>query len=141
MTPQERADKTAAIMWENDAASKGIGILMGAVGPGTATLSLQVKSRHLNGHAICHGGLIFTLADAAFAFACNSYNENTLAQNNSITYISPARINECLTATACEVSKLKRSGIYDVCVTADDGRVVAQFRGHSRQIKGQHFDE
>ncbi len=141
MTPQERAKKTAAIMWENDAASKGIGIDFESVAPGSAKLSLQVEKRHLNGHFICHGGTIFTLADTAFAFACNSYNENTLAQHNFITYLSPARENDRLTATACEVSKSGRSGIYDVVVAAEDGRVVAQFRGHSRQIKGRHFDE
>lgn len=141
MTPQERAEKSAAAMWETDSASKWLGARIDAVGPGTATLSFQVQDHHLNGHAICHGGYIFTLADSAFAFACNSYNQVTVAQENSITYLAPGQRGERLTAQAIEVAKTGRSGVYDVTVTGEDGRKVAVFRGLSRTIKGQNFKE
>jgi len=141
MTPQMRAEKSAAAMWADDAASKWLGMTLDNVGAGTAVMSFEVGPQHLNGHAICHGGYIYTLADSAFAFACNSYNNLVVAQQNSITYLSPAKLGERLTATAREVSLTGRSGIYDVSITAPDGRVVAEFRGGSRQIKGQHFEE
>lgn len=141
MTPQERAEKSAAAMWDADAASKWLGMRLDAIGPGTATLSFQVQAHHLNGHKICHGGYISTLADSAFAFACNSYNKVTVAQENSITYLSPGRPNERLVAKAVEIARQGRSGVYDVTVTGDDGRMVAVFRGLSRTIKGQNFEE
>jgi len=111
------------------------------VTPGGAVLSMSVRPDMLNGHGICHGGFIFTLADSAFAFACNSYNQTTVAQQNQITYLSPGQPEERLTATAREVSRSGRSGIYDVTVTGEDDRVVALFRGLSRSIKGQLFTE
>lgn len=141
MTPQERAERSAAVMWENDAASKWLGMRLDAVGPGTATMSFEVQTHHLNGHYICHGGYIFTLADSTFAFACNSYNQLTVAQENQITYLSPGKSGERLTATATETAKNGRSGVYDVTVTGPDGRKVAVFRGLSRQVLGQHFEE
>lgn len=95
----------------------------------------------LNGHGICHGGFIFTLADSAFAFACNSYNQLAVAQQNQITYLAPGREGERLQATALEVSRSGRSGVYDVFVTGGDGRSVAVFRGLSRTVKGRHFPE
>lgn len=141
MTPQERAEKSAAAMWAADAASQGIGARIDAIGPGTATLSFVVQDHHLNGHRICHGGYIFTLADSAFAFACNSYNQVTVAQENTITYLTPGQPGERLTASAVEVARTGRSGVYDVTVTGADGRKVALFRGLSRTIKGQNFEE
>ncbi|WP_372893214.1 hydroxyphenylacetyl-CoA thioesterase PaaI [Rhodosalinus sp.] len=141
MTPEERARLSADAMWANDRASKFLGISLDAVGPGTATMSFEVADHHLNGHDICHGGYIFTLADSAFAFACNSYNQTVVAQMNVVTFLSPGRKGDRLTASAREVSRSGRAGIYDVAVTAQDGREVAQFRGHSRQIAGQHFEE
>ncbi|MGB3316954.1 MAG: hydroxyphenylacetyl-CoA thioesterase PaaI [Albidovulum sp.] len=141
MTPQERAERSAAAMWAGDAASKHLGIVLDAVGPGRAVLSFTVRPEHLNGHGICHGGYIFTLADSAFAFACNSHNRLVVAQQNSITYLSPGREGERLRAEAVEVSLTGRSGIYDVTVTGGDGRKLALFRGLSRQIEGQHFEE
>lgn len=141
MTPQERAQRSAEVMWQQDAASKWLGMTLDAVGPGTATTSFEVQPHHLNGHGICHGGYIFTLADSAFAFACNSYNTLTVAQENSITYLTPGKPGERLTASARETARTGRSGVYDVTVTAADGRKVAVFRGLSRTIKGQHFQE
>ena len=141
MTPQERARKAADAMWAADAASKDLGAELLDVSPGTATVGLDVAERHLNGHRICHGGYIFTLADTAFAFACNTYNIRTVAQQNSITYLSAGQPGERLTATAREVALTGRSGIYDVTVAGGDGRTVALFRGLCRQIGGTHFDE
>ena len=141
MTPQERAEKSAKAMWSTDSASKWLGARIDAVGPGTATLSMQVAEHHLNGHRICHGGYIFPLADSAFAFACNSYNQVTVAQENSITFLAPGQPGERLTATAVESARTGRSGVYDVTVTGEDGRKVALFRGLSRTIKGQNFEE
>ena len=141
MTPQERAQNCADVMFARDAASSGLGMRIVDVAPGAATLTMPVRPDMLNGHGICHGGYIFTLADSAFAFACNTYNQNTVAQQNQITYLAPGREAELLTATACEVSKVGRSGVYDVTVTGEDGRTVALFRGLSRSIKGQHFPE
>jgi len=141
MTPQERAERSAAAMWAHDSASKWLGMTMDAVGPGTCTMSFEVEDHHLNGHYICHGGYIFTLADSAFAFACNSHNRFAVAQQNQITFLAPGRKGERLVAVAREVSLSGRSGVYDVEVTGADGRQVALFRGLSRIIKGQHFEE
>ena len=141
MTPQERPEKSAAAMWVNDRASKWLGMRLHAVGPGTATMSFEVQDHHLNGHDICHGGYIFTLADSTFAFACNSYNQVTVAQENQITFLSPGRGGERLTAHAEETARAGRSGVYDVTVTGEDGRKVAVFRGLSRSVKGQNFEE
>lgn len=141
MTPEDRAAKSAAVMWGNDAASKWLGLSLDAVGPGTATLSFTIEDHHLNGHFICHGGYIFTLADSAFAFACNSYNQLAVAQENQITYLSPGKGGERLTATAVETARSGRSGVYDVTVTGPEGRKIAVFRGLSRQVQGQHFEE
>ena len=141
MTPKERAEKAAAIMWENDRASPWIGIRLDTIDEGRSKMSLVVQDHHINGHDICHGGIIFTLADSAFAFACNSRNQNTVAQHNSITYISPGKLGDTLTADAKEVSLSGRSGIYDVTVTNQNNDVIAEFRGCSRAIRGQLFEE
>ncbi|PCJ76136.1 MAG: phenylacetic acid degradation protein PaaD [Rhodobacteraceae bacterium] len=141
MTPKERAKKSAAAMWANDSASIWLGMELIDVDEGGATLSLKVQKHHTNGHGICHGGITFALADSAFAFACNSRNQATVAQHNVISYTASAKINETLTATATEVSLSGRNGIYDVKVTDSTGKTVAEFRGFSRTIKGQHFQE
>ena len=141
MTPKTRAKKCADIMFVNDTASAELGMVIQAIAPGQAVLSMRVRADMLNGHGICHGGFIFTLADSAFAFACNSYNQLTVAQQNQITYVTPGKLGEMLSAAAAEVSKTGRSGIYDVIITGEDGRIVALFRGLSRSIKGQHFPE
>ncbi|MDN2566559.1 hydroxyphenylacetyl-CoA thioesterase PaaI [Aquibium sp. A9E412] len=141
LTPQAVAERSAEAMWARDAASKWLGATLDAVGPGTAALSMTVETHHTNGHDICHGGYIFTLADSAFAFACNSYNTVVVAQHNVITFIAPARRGDRLTAEAREVTRYGRSGIYDVRVRDQDGRLIAEFRGASRAIEGRHFDE
>lgn len=141
LSPKERATRSAAAMWEPDQASKWVGMSLDDVDEGTATLSLKVEPHHCNGHGICHGGITFTLADSAFAFACNSRNQNTVAQSNSITYVAPGQSGDTLTARAREVSMTGRSGIYDVTVTNQTGKVIAEFRGLSRMIKGQLFPE
>jgi acyl-CoA thioesterase len=141
MTPDDRARRAADAMWASDAASQTAGLRLDAIGPGTARMSMTVRDDHLNGHGICHGGVIFTLADSAFAFACNSHNRVAVAQHNTISYLSPGQPGETLTANAREVSLTGRNGITDVIVTGSDGRQVALFRGASRQIAGTHFKE
>ena len=141
MTPNLRAKKVAEIMWEKDYASQDIGIEMQEIGPGFSRLSLIVEKKHLNGHGICHGGIIFTLADTAFAFACNSYNQLAVSQNNCISYILPGKLNQNLIATAEEASRVGKTGIYLVRVSNPDGQMIAFFKGSSRTITGKHFDE
>lgn len=141
MTPKDRAERSAQAMWREDSASQWLGMSLEAVEEGTATMSLIVAQHHCNGHGICHGGIIFSLADSAFAFACNSRNQSTVAQHNSIAYIAPGRLGDRLTAIATELSLTGRSGIYDVRVTNQKHETIAEFRGLSRTIRGQLFDE
>ena len=139
MTPQELAEASAQAMWNDDSASQRLGMTLDHIAPGRATLSMTVTDAMSNGHGNCHGGYIFTLADSAFAFACNSYNQMVVAQHCSITYLTPGRIGDRLTATATETSRRGRSGIYDIRITNQDGDHVAEFRGHSRTVKGNHL--
>lgn len=141
ITDQERAEKSATAMWAKDQASPGIGLRLISAGPGTATLEMTVQERHLNGHKTCHGGIIFTLADSAFGFACNSYNQFAVSHVSNITNIAPSFEGDVLTARAVEVSRAGRNGIYDVTVRNQNSHVVAEFRGHCRTVKGQHFEE
>jgi len=141
ISPVERARRSAQAMWAKDQATQWLGAELQDIGPGWAELAMTVAPHHLNGHGICHGGFIFTLADSAFAFACNSYNRLVVAQQNTITYLSPGQPGERLLARANEASLTGRSGVYDVVVTGAQGRKVALFRGLSRQISGQHFEE
>ena len=141
MTPDARARKVVETMMEHDKASNWLGIEVAETGAGRSVLTLEVREHHLNGHYICHGGFIFTLADSAFAFACNSYNQNVVAQHCAITFIAPAFEGERLTATAEEVTRYGRSGIYDIKVVRADGAVIAEFRGQSRSVKGTHLPE
>lgn len=141
MTEQELAEACAKAMWNDDSASQRLGMSLDHIAPGEATLSMDITRDMSNGHGNCHGGYIFTLADSAFAFACNSRNQVTVAQQNSITYINPGRIGDRLTATAREVSLRGRSGIYDVRITNQQGQHVAEFRGHSRSVKGTHLPQ
>ena len=141
MTAEEIARRSADAMWARDDASKWLGARLDAVGPGTASLSMTVEKHHTNGHDICHGGFIFTLADSAFAFACNSYNQIAVAQHNTISFIAPGFRGDRLMAQAREISRSGRSGLYDVRVTNQDGRLIAEFRGASRVVKGVHFED
>ena len=141
MTPEDRARKCAEIMFADDAASNGLGMTIEDVGPGSAVMQMRVRSDMLNGHGICHGGFIFSLADSAFAFACNSYNQYVVAQQNQITFVAPGKAEEMLRATATETSRTGRSGVYDVTVTGEDGRTIAHMRGLTRSVKGHHFPE
>jgi len=141
LTPTERARRAAAAMWSDDRASAWLGMELVDVDEGTATLVLTVQEHHTNGHGICHGGITVALADSAFAFACNSRNQSTVAQHNLISYLAPAHLGDRLTATAHEVGLTGRNGIYDVRVTNQDGTVIAEFRGFSRAIRGHLFDE
>jgi acyl-CoA thioesterase len=135
VTPDELARASAEAMWSADTASRGLGMELIEVAPGRATLAMTVVEAMLNGHDIAHGGFIFTLADSAFAFACNSYGERTVAQHCTVTFIQPVAKGDRLVATAREVSRVGRSGIYDVSVSAN-GAVIAEFRGFSRTIGG-----
>ncbi len=139
MTPQEIAEGSAREMWNGDSASQRLGMALDHIAPGEATLSMSITESMSNGHGNCHGGYIFTLADSAFAFACNSYNDVVVGQHCSVTYLKPVRLGDRLTATAREVARQGRSGIYDVHITNQDGLHVAEFRGHSRTVKGTHL--
>jgi len=141
MDANERARRSAEAMWSNDSASKWFGFVLVDVSEGRSEFKLRVEQHHCNGHGICHGGVTFALADTAFAFACNSRNQSTVAQANLINFIAPAQVGDELTATASEVSLSGRSGIYDVSVTNQDNKIIGQFRGMSRAIRGQLFDE
>ena len=134
-SPDDVARACAEAMWEEDDASKGLGIKIVAIGPGLATLAMTVQPHMVNGQRIAHGGFIFALADSAFAFACNTHNERAVAAQGSITFIRPGKLGDRLVAAAREISRNGRSGIYDVQVTANDV-VIAEFRGHSRLIGG-----
>jgi acyl-CoA thioesterase len=136
MTPDELARATAAAMYENDACSRALGLEIMEVRAGYARLRMAVRDDFLNGHQICHGGLIFTLADSTFAFACNSYNLNTVASGCSIEFLRPVHGGDVLTAEAVEQTLNGRTGIYDIRVTNRAGDTVAMFRGKSAQIKG-----
>ncbi len=141
LTDQQRAEKSAQCMWERDDASRWLGLSLDSIGPGTARLSMTVEKHHMNGHRICHGGFMFTLADSAFAFACNSYNKLAVAQHNTVTFVAPGKLGDVLTAEAREVVRYGRSGIYDVRVVNQDEKLIAEFRGNSRVLEGTHFEE
>ncbi len=134
--PHELAQACARAMWAEDQASQGLGMEVERVCPGEAVLSMVIRPDMTNGHGICHGGFIFTLADSAFAFACNTYDQRTVAQHCAVTFLQPGRRGDKLTAHAIERSRTGRSGIYDVTVRNSRGEVVAEFRGHSRTIAG-----
>ena len=135
LSPDDLARLCAEAMWKDDDASQGLGMEILEVKAGQATLAMTVKPHMVNGHGIAHGGFIFLLADSTFAFACNSRNERAVAAQCDIAFIRPGKLGDVLVATAREVSRNGRSGIYDVRVTADDV-VIAEFRGHSRTIAG-----
>ena len=134
---QARADAAANAMWSRDAATHALGMELVEVAPGRATMRMRVRPDMVNGHHICHGGLIFTLADSAFAYACNSYNLSTVASACHIDFLAPGREGDLLEAVALERSASGRTGVYDVTVRTRTGRTVALFRGKSYRINGE----
>ncbi|MBL1434656.1 MAG: hydroxyphenylacetyl-CoA thioesterase PaaI [Rhodobacteraceae bacterium] len=141
MSAMERARRSRDAMWSGDEASRWFGMTCKMVAPGEAIVSMLLEAHHCNGHKTCHGGVSYALGDSAFAIACNSYNQIAVAQHNSMTYIAPAFEGDVLEAHAVERSRSGRSGIYDVRITNQNGNLIAEFRGGSRVIRGQHFEE
>ena len=131
MTPEALARACAERMWASDHATAGLNIALLDIRPGAARLAMTVERRMLNGHGTCHGGFIFTLADSAFAFACNTYGHVSVASHCSISFLRPAAEGDTLVAVAEERQREGRQGIYDVRVTVGDA-IVAEFRGLSR---------
>ncbi|MBQ0762474.1 hydroxyphenylacetyl-CoA thioesterase PaaI [Marinobacter psychrophilus] len=136
-TPQQLAQSCADAMYQRDEASRNLGMEIAQVSPGKATVTMLVSSIMIQGHGSCHGGYLFTLADSAFAFACNSYNKATVASGCSIDYMLAAREGDLLTASAAEQSRGNRTGVYDITITNQNGHVVALFRGKSYQVRGE----
>jgi acyl-CoA thioesterase len=136
----EIARLSADAMWADDQASQGLGMQVLDVGPGRARLAMTVTARMLNGHGSCHGGFIFTLADSAFAFACNSHGQPAVAQHCTVTYVNPGQLGMRLVAEALERQRGERSGIYDITVRDENGTTIAEFRGHSRTVAGSLLD-
>lgn len=136
-TPQQVAERVRDGMFATDRASKALGMTVTEIAPGRAVLTMPVRDDMLNGHDICHGGLITTLADSAFAFACNSYDELSVASGFSVDLVAPARRGDVLTARCVEVSKGGRTGVYDAEVTNQRGERIAMFRGRSYTMKGK----
>jgi acyl-CoA thioesterase len=137
---QALAERVAAAMYARDRASQAMGMQVVAVGPGHAELTMTVRADMLNGHAICHGGFIFTLADSAFAFACNSYNLTTVASGCAIDFVAPAREGDALTARAFERNVSGRTGVYDIEVRNQRGETIAYFRGKAYRVRGHVVD-
>ena len=136
MSPDELARAAAQAMYEADGCTRALGMELLEVRAGYARLRMAVRPEFLNGHQTCHGGMIFSLADSAFAFACNSYNVNTVAAGCSIEFLRPVLRDEVLTAEAVEQVLSGRNGVYDIRVTNRAGETVALFRGKSAQIRG-----
>ena len=135
--PQELAQASAAAMYERDHAAHSLAIKIDKVAAGTAELSMKVRKDMVNGHDICHGGMIFCLADTAFAYSCNSYNRVTVASGCTIEFVRPGMLGDVLTARAVERSLSRRTGVYDVEVTNQDGKTIALFRGKSARLEGE----
>lgn len=134
---QAVAERCAAAMWADDRASQALGMRVEAVAPGFARLSMSVREDMVNGHQSCHGGLIFSLADSAFAFACNAGNRVTVASGCSIDFLRPGRLGDRLVAVCEERSRAGRTGVYDTRVENQDGTLIALFRGRSYSIAGE----
>jgi len=138
---QARAEAAVAALYALDRAAQGLGMRIGAVAPGAACLSMRVRADMLNGLGSCHGGLIFALADTAFAYACNSHNQRTVAAAAAIDFLAAAREGDELSAQAQELWRTQRNGIYEITVCNQDGTRIALFRGRSHRIDGQVVTE
>jgi acyl-CoA thioesterase len=134
---QKIADAVGQQMFARDHAAQMLGIKLVEIKPGFARMSMTVRPDMVNGHDICHGGLIFTLADTSFAYACNAGNRATVAQNCAITFLAAARQGDVLTAAAAERHRTRRTGLTDIEVTDQTGKLIAIFRGHSQQLDGE----
>ena len=134
--PQAVAELAGKTMYERDPASQALGMKLDAIRPGYAQMSMRVRADMLNGHATCHGGFIFMLADSAFAFACNSHNFNTVGAGCTIDYLAPGREGDVLVADAVEQALAGKTGVYDVTVKNEEGRTIALFRGKSHRVSG-----
>lgn len=134
---QVLAESTAQAMWARDRAAQALQMKIVRIQPGKALLTMTVRPDMVNGHHICHGGMIFSLADTAFAYACNSYNKNTVASACHIDFLAPAREGDLLEAEAVEQSASGRTGVYDITVRIAGGKTVALFRGKSYRISGE----
>ena len=135
--PQSIAERVRDHMWAGDRASRGLGMEVRAIGPGSCTMTMTVREDMINGHGSCQGGLVTALADSCFAFACNAYNEITVAAGFDVQLVAPGRLGDLLTATAVEASKTGRLGVYDVDVRNQRGERVCLFRGRSYTMKGK----
>jgi acyl-CoA thioesterase len=135
--PQHIAERVLDQLWATDRASQALGMRVVAVGPGTCMVTMTVREDMLNGYGTCQGGLLATLADSCFAFACNAYNEITVASGFNVEIVAPARLGDVLTARAVEVSKAGRMGVYDVDVRNQRDERIAAFRGRSYTMKGK----
>jgi acyl-CoA thioesterase len=134
--PQALAELAGKAMWDRDATSQALGMKLSEIRPGYALMTMPVREDMLNGHRTCHGGYIFMLADSAFAFACNSHNHVTVGAACTIDYVAPGREGEMLVAEAVEQALTGKTGVYDVKVSNQDGRLIALFRGKSHRIGG-----
>jgi acyl-CoA thioesterase len=133
---QALAELAGRTMFERDPASQALGMALDEIRPGYARMTMTVRADMLNGHATCHGGYIFMLADSAFAFACNSHNLSTVGAGCTIDYLAPSRAGDVLVAEATEQALQGKTGVYDVTVKTADGRTIALFRGKSHRISG-----
>ncbi len=138
--PDLLAKAAGKAMYDRDIASQAMGMTLDEIRPGYARMTMPIRADMLNGHLSCHGGFIFALADSAFAFACNSHNFNTVGAGCTIDYLAPGREGDVLTAEALEQAVSGKSGIYDIKVSNQDGRVVALFRGKSLRVAGHVVD-
>ncbi len=141
LSPQQRAERTREMMFAEDTAAQHLGMQVVSIAPGQATVTMTVGKHQTNGHGICHGGYIFLLADTAFAYSCNSYNQRAVAAGASIEFLAAGQLGDELTAVAAEQHRAGRTGIYDIRVTNQSGQLIAVFRGKSATIKGQFFEE
>jgi acyl-CoA thioesterase len=135
LSPQQLAEAVSQAMLAKDRVAQDLGIRLLAVNAGSATMSMTIQERMLNGFAICHGGYITILADTAFAYACNSYNDVTVASSLGIEFIASVQGSDVLTAVAKEISLAGRTGLYDIDVSNQHGKRVAVMRGRSYRLK------
>jgi acyl-CoA thioesterase len=135
-----QAQRIAEVIWPEDAASRWLGMKLEEVRAGYARLSMRVTAHMVNGQKVCHGGLIFTLADSSFGYACNTHNQRALAVGASIDFLSPAQLGDVLVAECVESARAGRRGVYDARVTNQKGETIALFRGESATVKGSWIE-